>query len=189
MILNGSAGLFWGYNPENFPVALKGDAIPIGSVHVTPNDLLTFGLTLFLMLLSFIVFRFTKIGLAMKASAQDIMAAELMGIQVSRVFTATWIISSILGGVAGMMTAPITYLSANMMADVLVMAFAGCVLGGFLSLPGVVVGGLIVGVFENVISYYISPQLKVVFTFALIVIVLYVRPQGIFGGAKFVKKV
>jgi branched-chain amino acid transport system permease protein len=76
-----------------------------------------------------------------------------------------------------------------MMMNVLILAFAAAVLGGFVSLPGVVIGGLIIGMFENIVSYYLAPELKLVYVFILIVVVLYIRPQGIFGGAKYVKKV
>jgi len=189
LIINGIAGLIWGYQPASYPEAIKGSAIKIGSVHVTPNELFILGITLTLMLLFFLLFQYSKIGLAMRASSQDYMASELMGIKVSQVFMATWIVAAVLGGVSGMLTAPMTFLSTHMMFDVLIMAFAAAVLGGFVSLPGAIVGGLLIGVFENLISYYIAPEMKVVYVFLLIVLVLYIRPQGIFGGAKIVKKV
>ncbi|MCH6263952.1 MULTISPECIES: branched-chain amino acid ABC transporter permease [Neobacillus] len=189
MIFNGLAGLKWGYQPTSFPEAFHGDPFKLGSVFISTNEIFTVGLTLVLMLLFFLLFRFTKAGLGMRAASQDIMASELMGIKVSGVFMGAWAIGTALGGIAGMMTAPVTFLSPNMMGEVLIIAFAGAVLGGFNSLPGAVIGGLIVGVFENLVSYYVAPELKIVFTFLLIVVVLYIRPQGIFGGAKIVKKV
>ncbi|RFU65000.1 branched-chain amino acid ABC transporter permease [Peribacillus glennii] len=189
MVFNGLAGLIWGHKPAGYPQAIKGDSIKMGSVFFTPNEIFVMGITLTLMLIFFVIFRYTKVGLAMRASAQDIKASQLMGIKVTNVFTATWAVGAILGGVAGMMTAPITFLDTHMMFDVLIMAFAAAVLGGFLSLPGAVVGGLIIGVFENLIAFYLSPELKLVYTFLLIIIVLYIRPQGIFGGTQSVKKV
>lgn len=189
LILNGVAGLIWGHHPTSYPEAVKGSSFKIGSVYITPNEIFIVGLTLVLMLLFFLFFKYSKIGLAMRAASQDITASQLMGIKVSSIFLSIWAIGSILGGVAGMMTAPITFLNINMMFSVLVMAFAAAVLGGFVSLPGALIGGLIVGVFENLVSFYISPELKLVYTFLLIVVVLYIRPQGIFGGEKIVKKV
>lgn len=189
MVFNGAAGLIWGFKPDSYPLAIQGDAIEIGGVFFTPNELFVMGITLILMLIFFLIFRFTKVGLAMRASAQDMKASQLMGIKVTSVFTATWAVGAILGGVAGMMTAPITFLDTNMMFDILIMAFAAAVLGGFVSLPGAVAGGLIIGVFENLIAYYVSPEMKLVYTFLLIIIVLYIRPQGIFGGTQTVKKV
>ena len=189
MVFNGVAGIIWGYQPSPFPEAVNGNSFQAGGVHISANELFIVGITLALMLLFFLFFRFSRIGLAMRACSQDTMASQLMGIKVSVVYMGAWAVGTILGGIAGMMTAPITFLSPNMMSEVLILAFAGAVLGGFVSLPGAVMGGLIIGVFENLISYYIAPEMKIVFVFLLILIVLYIRPQGIFGGAKIVKKV
>ncbi|WP_338452731.1 branched-chain amino acid ABC transporter permease [Niallia oryzisoli] len=189
MVFNGIAGIIWGYKPASFPEAVNGDSFQVGGVHISANELFVAGITFALMLLFFIFFRFSKLGLAMRACSQDMMASQLMGIKVSVVFMGAWAVGTILGGIAGIMTAPITFLSPNMMSEVLILAFAGAVLGGFVSLPGAVIGGLVIGVFENLVSYYIAPEMKIVFVFLLILIVLYIRPQGIFGGAKIVKKV
>ncbi|MEH7112492.1 branched-chain amino acid ABC transporter permease [Neobacillus niacini] len=189
MVFNGLAGITWGNQPFSFPEAFQGDSYKIGNVFITMNEIFIVILTLVLMLVFFVIFRFSKIGLGMQAASQDTMASELMGIKVSGVFMAAWAIGAALGGIAGMMTAPVTFLSPNMMSEILVLSFAGAVLGGFVNLPGAVFGGLLVGVFENLISYYIAPELRIVFVFLLILIILYVRPQGIFGGAKIVKKV
>jgi branched-chain amino acid transport system permease protein len=158
-------------------------------VLITRNDIFIIVITLLLMGVLYILFNFTKIGLAMRASAQDLTASRLMGIKVPLVFMSTWAIGTVLGGVAGMMTAPLTFLSPTMMFEILIMAFASAVLGGFIFMPGVIIGGLIVGVFGNVVSYYYSPEMKIVYTFLLIIIILYIRPQGIFGGKQTVKKV
>jgi branched-chain amino acid transport system permease protein len=189
MAFNGLAGIIWGYDTTSYPEALKGKTFQLGSTYFSPNEIFMVGLTVVLMLLFFLFFRFTRIGLAMRSASQDKMASELMGVKVTSIFMGAWAIGTALGGIAGIMTAPVTFLSTNMMGEVLIIAFAGAVLGGFKSLPGAVVGGLIIGVFQNLIGYYISPELKIVFVFLLIVLVLYVRPQGIFGGSKIVKKV
>ncbi len=189
LVINGIAGLIWGYHPRSYPEAIAGDPYQIGTVFITLNEIFMVGLTFILMLFFFLNFRYAKIGLAMRASSQDTVAAELMGIKVSHVFMSAWAIGSVLGGVAGIMTAPFIFLNTTMMMDVLILAFAGAVIGGFVSLPGAVIGGVIVGVYENLVSYYIAPELKMVYTFILIIVILYVRPQGILGGPKFVKKV
>ncbi|MEH7246009.1 branched-chain amino acid ABC transporter permease [Neobacillus niacini] len=189
LIINGVAGLLWGHQPESFPTPFSDKVIPIGSALITRNDIFIFIFTLLLMGVLYVLFNFTKIGLAMRASAQDLTASRLMGIKVPLVFMSTWAIGTVLGSVAGMMTAPLTFLSPTMMFDILIMAFASAVLGGFVYMPGVIIGGLIIGVFGNVVSYYYSPEMKVVYTFLLIIIILYIRPQGIFGGKQTVKKV
>ncbi|NSL50512.1 branched-chain amino acid ABC transporter permease [Calidifontibacillus erzurumensis] len=189
LVLNGVAGLIWGHHSASYPEAFQGEPIRIGGVFISPNEIFIVILTIILMLIFFFIFKYTKIGLMMRATGQDMFASYLMGIKVSKIFKFIWGVGAVLGGIAGMLTAPITFLSPNMMVDVLVMAFAAAVLGGFVSLPGAFIGGLIIGVFENLISYYISPEMKLVYTFLLIVVILYVRPQGIFGGTKLVKKV
>lgn len=189
LIFNGVAGLVWGYQPTTFPEAVPGSSFEIGDVYITPNEIFILTITFVLMMGFFLFFRFTKVGLAMRAASQDMVASELMGLRVNHIFMIAWGIGTMLGGVAGIMTAPITFLSPNMMADILVMGFAGAVVGGFSSLPGAVIGGLIIGVFESNVSYYFAPEWKLVAAFLLIVLVLYIRPQGIFGGVKSIKKV
>jgi len=188
MVFRGVAGLIWGYNPIRFPVAVSGEPVKFGGVTLTPNQLFIMGITVLLMLLVFLLFRFTKTGLAMRAAAQNLVTSQLMGIRVGTIFALTWGLSIALAGVAGVLIAPTTYLSPNMMMEVLIKGFAAAVLGGFASLPGVVAGGLLLGVLENIVAGYISTELKNAFVFLLIILILYIRPTGLFG-AKLVKKV
>lgn len=189
MILNGVAGLIWGYQPSSYPEAISGDPLQFMGIYISKNEIVILAVTLSLMLIFFILFKYTKIGLATRAASQDIMTAELMGIKVTGVFTGVWVVAAVLGGIAGVLTAPMTFLSPNMMFDILMLAFAAAVLGGFMSLGGAVLGGLIIGVYENMISYFLAPNMKIICIFLLIILVLYIRPQGIFGGQKIVKKV
>lgn len=189
MVINGAAGLIWGHTPTSFPKALEGAPYQIGNVFIAPNEIFVVAFTICLMLLLFAIFRFTKIGLGMRAAAQDMMASELMGIKVTRIFILTWALGSVLGGVAGMLIAPTTFLHPSMMAEVLIMAFAAAVLGGFVSMPGAVIGGIVIGIFGNLVSYFIGSELRIVFVFLLIIIVLIIRPTGLFGGTQYIKKV
>ncbi len=189
MILNGIAGLVWGYHPSPFPEAITAEPLHFWGIYISKHELFIVGVTVLLMTIFFLLFRYTKMGLATRAASQDIKTSELMGIKVTRVFNGVWIAAAVLGGIAGMLTAPMTFLSPNMMLDILVFAFAAAVLGGFMNLGGAVLGALMIGVLENMVSYYIDPNMKVICVFLLIILVLYIRPQGIFGGAKIVKKV
>lgn len=189
LAIHGVAGLVWGHSPSSFPLALEGSSIPLGPVYITPNEMFVLVTTCVLAAVLFALFRFTQVGLAMRASSQDLTAARLMGIDVRIVFTVTWAAGSVLAGIAGILTAPFTFLNVTMMFNVLIMAFAAATLAGFYSLPGAVIGGLIIGVFGNLVSYYWAPEMSLVSTFVLIVTVLYIRPQGIFASSNAVKKV
>jgi branched-chain amino acid transport system permease protein len=136
----------------------------------------------------FYYFKYTMSGLALRAAAQDQQAAKLMGISVDRVITLTWIISAMLAAVTGMLVAPTTNLSIGMMADVHLKSFSAAVLGGFNTFLGPVVGGLVLGVSENLFGKFVSISWKSVFTFALIIVMLVIKPNGL-CGTKFRKKV
>ena len=189
LVFHGVAGLIWGHVPSSFPEAIGGSSIGFGGVYISPNEMFIVGVTIALTVLLFLLFRFTRVGLAMRAASQDLTAARLMGINVNLVFMVTWAAGTILGGVAGLLTAPFTFLSVSMMFSVLIYAFAAAVLGGFISMPGALVGGLIIGVFNNLVSFYWAPEMALVCTFLLIIVVLYILPQGLFGGRQTVKKV
>ncbi|HZG70088.1 MAG TPA: branched-chain amino acid ABC transporter permease [Chondromyces sp.] len=189
MAFRGLAGMIWGYDPRTYPEAMKGAPISLGNVHITPNEIFIFGITIGLMLVFFYLFRHTMTGLAMRAASQNLQTSALMGISVSTIFAMTWAISSILGGIAGMLIAPITFLDPNMMGEVAIKAFAAAVLGGFTSLPGAVIGGLFIGLFENLVAGYISAELKTAFVFFLIILILYVKPTGLLGAKPQIKKV
>jgi len=188
LIFNGVAGMIWGYTPYGYPEIIQGDSFKIGLIYMTPHQIFILVVTFILMGILYFVFRYTTIGLSMKATQQDSETALLMGVRVSRVFTLTWAVGAMLGGVAAILTGPVTYLEPNMMLHILIMGFAAAILGGFVNLIGAVFGGLIVEVYGNWVSYYIGAELNIVFVFLLIVVVLYIKPTGLLGS-KYVKKV
>jgi branched-chain amino acid transport system permease protein len=188
LAFRGAASMIWGHEPTSYPIPVEGDPIKMAGIVFTPNNLFVVGVTLALMLGLYLFFKYTKVGLAMRAVAMNVQTSRLMGIKVGPINSYTWAASAVLGGVAGMLIAPVTFLDPTMMGEVQIKAFAASVLGGFMSLPGAVVGGLLIGVIENLIAGYISAELKTTFVFLLIIIVLYVKPAGLFG-TKFVKKV
>lgn len=181
MILNGLAGNIFGFDTKKFPKIFNGDNIEFLKVSIDPNSLLTIFLTLAIMLVLFYFFKYTKTGLAIRAASQNPEAAKLMGVSVNKVITLTWIISSVLSSIAGMLIAPTTFLDINMMADIHLKSFSAAVLGGFNSFLGPVVGGIILGITENIFGKYISLTWKTVFAFGLIIVMLVIRPNGIVG--------
>ena len=181
MVMNGAAGWIWGFDPVSFPRAVQGRPIWIGDLIITRDSILVLAVTIIMALALYVVLRFTMAGIAIRATSQNSRAARLMGVPVPKVYALTWGISAVLGAVAGILIAPTTFLSPSMMAEVQIKAFTAAVLGGFSSLPGAVVGGLLLGVLENLVAGYVSTEPKSTFAFALIVAVLFVRPSGLLG--------
>ena len=189
MILYGFAGWKWGAETKSFPSPILDTKVyTIKGIVVSQLNIWVFTVCVGLMLLLFLFFRFSKLVIAMKATAQNPMAARLMGIRSKRVLSFTWGLSALIGAVAGILIAPITLLDPNMMVDPLLKAFASAVLGGMTSMPGAAVGGGILGVVENLFGWYVSTEFKSVVAFAIIVIVLCVRPSGLLAR-HYVKKV
>ncbi len=187
-VLNGAAGAIWGHDVKRFPAMVTGPPLRLGPAIVTREQLFNLAVGLGLALALYIFFRYTDLGIALRAVAQNPTAARLMGVSVDRVLALAWGMGVGLGAVAGVLAAPAIYLEPNVMLEPLIKGFAAAVLGGFTSLPGAVVGGLVLGVLENLVAGYISTELKTTFAFALIVAVLALRPAGLLGRV-VVKKV
>jgi branched-chain amino acid transport system permease protein len=180
LIFNSLAGWIFTYTLQEFPSPFR-DRTLFGAL-ITTRDLGVICVTLAMLLLLFIFFRFTRTGLAMRAAAQNPESARLCGIPVGRMLAIGWGLAAAIGATAGIMVAPILFLDPNMMAGVLLYAFAGALLGGITSPVGAVVGGLTVGVMENLVgTYLIASQLKLTVALALIILVLVFRPNGLFG--------
>jgi len=184
MILQAVAGWIWGYDTKPFPYALRGRPLFLGDVVLRQHDLLVLIVAVLVSLALFVLFKFTKVGVAMRATSQNRRAAQLMGINVDRIGTLSWALGLGTGALAGCLVAPIVFLDLTSMILVMIKAIAAAVLGGFTSLPGAVVGGLLLGVIENLFGGYmpsaIAP-LKTTFVFLLIIVVLVVRPHGLLG--------
>ncbi|HMK71201.1 MAG TPA: branched-chain amino acid ABC transporter permease [Xanthobacteraceae bacterium] len=182
LIFNAVAGWIYTYTLQEFPSPFP-DRPVLGAL-ITTRDLGVIGVTLVMLILLFVFFRFTAAGLAMRAAAQNPNSARLCGIRVGRMLMFGWGLAAAIGAVAGIMVAPVLFLDPNMMAGVLIYAFTGALLGGITSPVGAVAGGLIVGVTENLVGTYLIPsQLKLTVALILIVIVLLFRPNGLFGTA------
>ena len=169
-----------------FPISTY-DSIIIGDLFISTLELLTLVVALIIMLGLFLFFRFSKMGVAMKATQQNENAAALMGIKTKRIRMVTWGISSMVGCVAGLLIAPVL-LEPYMMWDPMLKGFSGAVVGGMTSLPGAVFGAYIIGIVEHLFGGYVSIEFKSVVAFAIIVLVLCIKPSGLFAR-HYVKKV
>jgi branched-chain amino acid transport system permease protein len=147
---------------------------------VAPASLGIIGASLALMLALAALFRWTRLGRAMRAVAQNQRAARLMGISVERVYSASWILAAVVGAVAGVLIAPVIFLSSQM-GLVAINGFTAAVLGGFGSMPGAVVGGMVLGVLENLAPLYLPSSIKHSVPFLLLITILIVKPGGLFG--------
>ena len=188
MILLGLVSWKFGADQRSMPFPISTyDSIAIGDIYISTLEMLTLVVALIIMLVLFLFFRYSKHGVAMKASQQNENAAKLMGIKVHRVRMVTWGISSLVGCVAGLLIAPIL-VEPYMMWDFMLKGFAGAVVGGMTSLPGAVLGAYIIGIVENLFGGYVSIEFKSVVAFVIIVLVLCVKPSGLFAR-HYVKKV
>lgn len=181
-IFNSMAGVIWEFDPKTFPALIEGN-MDVGPATLQRHQVAILGIAMGLMSALYLFFRYTPLGLAMRATAQNRLASRLMGIRVGRMLTLGWALSAAAGAIAGLLVAPIVIsVSPNMMLSILLYAFAAAVLGGLDSPLGALVGGLTIGVLENLAgTYWIGPELKQAFVLGIIVLVLVMRPTGLFG--------
>ena len=184
VIFSSVAGWIYSYTQKPFPSPFPDRPIKLGNVVFGAHDVGAISVTLIVLLLLYVFFRYTTLGLAMRAAAQNPVSSRLVGIRVGWMLALGWGLAALVGAVAGMMVAPVVFLDPNMMAGILIYAFASATLGGFTSPGGAVVGGLIVGVTENLVGTYvrfIGTELKLTVALAIILVVLMVKPSGLFG--------
>ena len=180
-IFNSLAGWIFSYTIKTFPSPFPTTPV-FGQQLVSAHELGAIGVTLVVLALLYVFFRFTPLGLAMRAVAQNPDSSRLVGIRVGQMLALGWGLAGAIGAVAGMMVAPIVYLEPNMMGGILLYAFAAAVLGGIDNPFGAVLGGFIVGVLENLLgAYVIGNELKLSVALALIIGVLVIRPAGLLG--------
>jgi branched-chain amino acid transport system permease protein len=180
VILNSIAGWIYTYTIKSFPSPFP-QGMALGRF-MSPHELGAIGITLVVLAALYAFFRFTPLGLAMRAAAQNPVSSRLVGIRVGWMLALGWGLAAAVGAVAGMMVAPIVYLDPNMMGGILLYAFAAALVGGIDSPMGAVIGGFVVGVLENVLgAFVIGNELKLSVALVLIIGVLLVKPSGFFG--------
>jgi branched-chain amino acid transport system permease protein len=164
---------------RSFPPIFGTKPIVFHGIVFTTQGLVILVTSIIIMVIFFVFFRFTKLGKAMQAISMNARAASLMGINVKRTYALIWGITAALLATAGVMIAPIILIHPDM-GSIAIKAFAAGIIGGFTSLPGAIVGGIIIGIVENLVGVYISTAMIVVTPFILIMITLLVRPGGLF---------
>jgi branched-chain amino acid transport system permease protein len=185
ILVNAAAGWIWGFTNRGFPSVFPSGVARLGGVALSIESLGIIGVLLAVVGLLGLLFQRTKLGLAMRAAAQNPDSSRLVGIRVGRMLMLGWGLAALLGALAGVLVAPRLFLDVNLMGGVLVYAFAGAALGGFDSPLGAVVGSWIIGVTESLAGTYVSAvgaDLKVLVPLAVIFVVLLVRPSGLFGS-------
>jgi len=181
VIFNSMAGWIWTYSLKTFPTPFSAAVIP-SSKYLSTHEIGAMLITLIELAALYAFFRYTSLGLAMRAAALNPVSSRLVGIRVGWMLALGWGLAAVIGAVAGMMVAHVVYLDPNMMAGILLYGFAGALLGGIDNPGGAVVGGFIVGVVENVLgAYVIGTDLKLSVALVLIIGVLTLKPAGLFG--------
>jgi|HigsolmetaAR202D_1030399.scaffolds.fasta_scaffold04429_5 Branched-chain amino acid ABC-type transport system, permease components len=174
--------------PRSFPAVFGADTVQIGDAVLTTQDVAVFALALLAMAIFFVFFNYTRTGRAMRAVGMNPRAAALVGIDLHKTRMLIWGLSGLLSALAAILIAPKILMTADM-GIVVILGFAAAIVGGFTSLPGAVVGGLIIGIVENLVGLFVSTRAIVVAPFIVIMLVLAIRPQGLFGGPVVIKKV
>jgi branched-chain amino acid transport system permease protein len=189
LLLMGLASWKWGAEQQAFslPVSYKVTYEPIKGFIISEWAIAVFVIAAIIMTFLFLFFKYTKLGTAMRATQQNKHAAKIMGIQTDHVFAFAWAFSSVIGLIAAMLLSAKAILDPQFMMEPFLRAFAAAVLGGLMSIPGVLIGGAILGLLENFFGYA-WPAWKPITAFVVIVLVLCIRPSGLFAK-HYVKKV
>ena len=178
----------FGDTPRSFPSLISTDSVMIGQASITRLDLAILITAILVMAVVFWIFAYTRVGRAMRAVGMNPKAAQLMGVDLERIHMLVWGLSAVISAIAALLISPKILMTAEM-GSIVTLAFAAAIVGGFTSLPGAVVGGFIIGIAENLVGLFISSRAIVVAPFVAIMLVLILRPQGLFGGKFAIKKV
>ncbi len=176
----------WGTETYSLPTPFADHVIKLGQLVLPTQSLAVIGMTIALCVVLYTYFRFTRIGIAMQATSQNQLAAYYMGIPVPRINMLIWGLSAAVSAFAGILLAPMTFVHANM-GFIGLKAFPAAVLGGFGSVPGAIVGGLIIGVVEALAGFYLPEGFKDTAAYIVVLLVLMIKPSGLFGERQLKK--
>jgi branched-chain amino acid transport system permease protein len=185
ILLEGAAGIIYGGQYRSFPAAFSVRGLKIGSfgLGISEADLFTAAAVLAAALALFLVFEYTSIGLRLRATAFSPGVSRLLGIRIGRVLTLGWALAGLFGALAGVLVTPSTFLYPNSMDAIFVLGFTAAVIGGLDSPVGAVIGGVLLGVLLSYAGGYLGSNLVLVYGLAALVLVLMIRPSGLFSGA------
>ncbi|BCJ85483.1 branched-chain amino acid ABC transporter permease [Effusibacillus dendaii] len=173
--------MVYGPFPQQLPNIFPAETVHVGGVVLSTQYLLILGVTFALLLVQYILFEKTLIGKKMQATAQDKLMARLLGISVNTMIMLTFMYSTVLAGVAGILVAPLFMVTNTMGVIIALKAFSASIIGGFSSVPGAIIGGLGIGLIETFAAAYLSEPYKDAFAFLILIVFLLIRPQGLFG--------
>jgi branched-chain amino acid transport system permease protein len=183
-VLKGLTGFSWGHEEHRFPTPFSQKPVTVLGTAVNQAELFTIATTAILLIIFFLFFKYSESGISMRATAEDTSTAFLMGINVKRVFTASWVIAAVVATIAGVFLATFTYVDP-MMNFSGYKALPALVLGGLDSIHGAIIGGLIIGVVENLAGFYLEDYLgsgiHEIAAYVLVLIIMMIRPYGLFG--------
>ncbi|HAK53552.1 MAG TPA: branched-chain amino acid ABC transporter permease [Gammaproteobacteria bacterium] len=179
-LLRAIAGAVWGSEPKSLSAPYTGGVFNVSGVIIGYENLVIIAGTALLCSLLFVFFKFSRLGIAMQAASQNQLAAYYVGIPVKRIYSMVWALSAAISAVAGILVAPVSLIDP-LMGFIGIKAFAAAIVGGFGSLPGAIVGGLIIGIVEQFASLYLPPGFSDVTAYVILLLMLLIRPEGIFA--------
>ncbi|MFC1825321.1 branched-chain amino acid ABC transporter permease [Thermodesulfobacteriota bacterium] len=183
IVLRSIAAMVWGHELIGFPDIFSNIPYRVAGVAMSPSQLWVIGICLGLVVLSFLFFQYTNMGVAFRAASENQLGSVYVGISVRNVFTQSWVLAAAVGAIGGILIAPITMLQVGM-GHMALTAFPAAVLGGMKSIPGAIVGGIILGVLESLAGAYLPEWVRNIFPWAALIIILLIKPEGIFGVHK-----
>jgi branched-chain amino acid transport system permease protein len=179
-ILRAIAGAVWGSETRSLDTPYAGQILTMGELVIGYENIAIVGGTIILCGALFGFFRFTRLGLAMQAASQNQLAAYYVGIPVKTVYSLVWAMSAVVATCAGILTAPVSLLDP-LIGFIGMKAFAAAIVGGFGSLPGAILGGLLIGIVEQFVGLYLPPGFADTSAYVLLLVVLMIRPEGLFA--------
>ena len=179
-VLRAGAGAIWGNEPRTITTPYSGGIVDIGGVIIGYENIVIIAGTAVLCLVLYLFFQYSRVGIAMQAASQNQLAAYYMGIPVKRIYSLVWALSAGIAATAGILVAPVALIDP-LMGFIGIKAFAAAIVGGFGSLPGAILGGIIIGVVEQFAALYLPPGFSETSAYVILLVMLLVRPEGLFA--------